>query len=243
MDRDEELRWHRNKLLKRNMKLYLEMSNTHRDCDSLLGKKKPTIIQLTNNTIENGSEWVDYACPRIYAREFRVVDWSGIGQGSRESYYYGMQLRYGSIDDWDLFDEDEQEVFVESGDRNVYRVGPPPSFRVPFKWNGRAPRTHYTRPSFGKRLGFNPIDFSSVVTSGIPPAGYITMWQEKEDVFATLKLPAPHDYDWIFETEGDDDDDDDWPPPPPAKKRETDSNNKENQPSNKRRIVVGPWSF
>lgn len=97
--------------------------------DSIGGRKKPTIIQLDENVIEDIGRWPVYAYPRLYAREWHVVDWSGIETGSSvRQYFYGMALRYG--DDW--FESDKEEIDVmgplPSGDRNVYRIGPPPWF-------------------------------------------------------------------------------------------------------------------
>lgn len=160
--------------------------------DSVRGRKRPTIIQLKENVITDRFKWALYAYPRMYAREEHVVDWSGIEQGDLVQYYYGMSLRYGIPQEWSEADKEEMEYQwpVVSGDRNVYRIGPPPAFQRPAPFNRLPPVTQYIFPTFGGEgdlgdfLSFDPEQYDSVVTSGLPPIGYVTMWQEREDVWA-----------------------------------------------------------
>lgn len=155
--------------------------------DSMRGRQKPTIIQLKKNVITNPFKWALYAYPRMYAREEHVVDWSGIEQRDLVQYFYGMSLRYGIPQEWPKADKEEMDYWwpIPSGDKNVYRIGPPPGFRHPEEFNGRPPVTQYIFPSFGGEgdLIFNPDSYDCVVTDGLPPIGFVTMWQEKDDVW------------------------------------------------------------
>lgn len=65
-------------------------------------------------------------------------------------------------------------------------LAPPPGFERPPAFRRDPPLTQYIAASFGKRPIFNPIDYDSIVTSGLPPIGYVTCWQEKEDVEAGI---------------------------------------------------------
>lgn len=158
-------------------------------CDSMLGEKNTTIIQLEKNVIDDNRMWPIYVYPRMYAREEHVVDWSGIEQHDKAEYFYGLILRYGHPDEWEESDEYEldEKWPLASGDRNVYRIGPPPGFRRPKGYQSKPPQTHYIEASFGAAFAFNPYAKSSLVTHELPPIGCITMWQEKEDIDARRK--------------------------------------------------------
>ena len=161
--------------------------------DSMRGKKVHTIIQLESNVVHNKQLWPVYAYERVYAREWHVVDWSGIDDtvdpDPMVQYYYGLQLRYGHPDGWDEDDTEEMEEKwpIASGDRNVYRIGPPPAYPLPEYFRRRAPQTQYIDASFGERVVFDPDAYDSIVTHELPPVGYFTMWQEKEDIRAHQK--------------------------------------------------------
>lgn len=158
--------------------------------DSMYGEKNMTIIQLDENVITDPFRHALYAYPRMYAREEHVVDWSGIKQEDLVQYFYGMALRYGMPQEWPEIDKFEMEHQwpVASGDRNVYRIGPPPAFRRPYEFRFEPPQTHYIFPSHGERPEFDHTPYDSIVTSGLPPIGYVTMWQEWEDVRAYHKV-------------------------------------------------------
>lgn len=156
-----------------------------RRCDSVLGLKRPTLIQLDENVIDL-HRFPLYVYPRTYAQELHVVDWSGLRPDTFEDYIYGLELRYGPMIEWLGMDrlQAENSMPAASGDRNVYRIGPPPAYIRPGNYQNNPPRTQYITASFGTRENLDTSDFWSVMTHTLPPIGFVPMWQEKEDVHA-----------------------------------------------------------
>ena len=159
-----------------------------RQSDSVLGLRRPTIVQLDENVIDL-HRFPLYIYPRTYAQELHVVDWSGLRPDTHEDYIRGLELRYGPMISWLGMDflQAENSMPAASGDRNVYRIGPPPAYIRPGNYQKNPPRTQYITASFGTREWLNTSDFWSVMTHTLPPIGFVPMWQEKQDVL-TYKI-------------------------------------------------------